>query len=218
MIHVMEEKVNKTKDSPGQLRKKQKEYTRNLIIEGLIRSMTKNPINWSVPDVASEAGVSIATVYRYFRTKEELVQGLRTYVGCRLGVFDMQPPRTSQEYISLCYEIYQRSVDNMDALRIYRASELYLEERGQFMPTRLQWISSIFAVPFPSFQGQEQEYLARIILLLSSSAMILAFKDYLDLSGEEAAKTAVWAILKLASAGSSADGDDEPASGCKTEL
>ena len=183
-------------------------HTGDLIIEGLIRSMTKDPINWSVPDVASEAGVSTATVYRYFRTKEKLVQGLRAYVARKLGVFDMQHPHTPQEYVSNSCTLYRRSGDNIDALRAFRASELHMEERSQFMPTRLQLIREIFASVLPAFREQEREHLVRIILLLSSSAMILAFKDYLDLSGEEAAETVAWAILKLANAGSSAGEDN----------
>lgn len=204
------EKISKPKDYQSQLRKKHKEYTRDLIIEGLIRSMTKNPVTWSVPDVASEAGVSITTVYRYFRTKEKLIQGLGTYVARKLGVFDMQPPHTPQEYVSMSCNLYRRFGDNIDALRMFGASELHLEERSQLMPTRLQLIRDVFASVLPTFQEQEREHLVRIILLLSSSAMVLAFKDYLDLSGEEAAETVAWAILKLAYAGGSGCEDDTP--------
>ena len=207
MINIMNEK--RTYQSP--LRKDQKKHTRDLIIEGLIRSMTKDPVNWSVPDVASEAGVSIATVYRYFRTKEQLVQGLGAYVGRKLGVFDLQPPHTPQEYVAAARNFYRRSAGNIDALRMFRASELHLEERSRFMPTRLQVIRDTFAAVLPTFPEQEREHLVHIILMLSSSAMVLAFKDYLDLSGEEAAETVAWAILKLAYAGGSAGEDSTPA-------
>lgn len=217
MIHIME-KISKPKDHQSQLRKKHKEYTRDLIIEGLIRAMINDPVTWSVPDVASEAGVSIATVYRYFRTKEKLIQGLGAYVGRKLGVFDLQPPHTIQEYISTTRSFYRGSGDHIDALRMFIASELHTEERGRFISTRLQLIRDMFSSVLPTFQEQEREYLVRIILLLSSSVMVLAFKDYLDLSGEEAAETVTWAILKLANAGGSAGEDDTPASGCETQL
>ncbi len=64
----------------------------------------------------------------------------------------------------------------------------------------------------------QREHLVRIMLLLCSSAMVIAFKDYLDLTGEEAAQTVAWAILKLAHAGGSTGGDDAPVSGCETQL
>jgi cation transport regulator ChaB len=83
------------------------------------------------------------------------------------------------------------------------ASELSKEVRDPYIPARLQGIRDAFASVFPNFQEQEREHLVRIVLLLSSSAMIRAFKHYLDLSGEEAAETVAWAILKLAYAGGS---------------
>jgi hypothetical protein len=53
-----------------------------------------------------------------------------------------------------------------------------------------------------SFNEQDRVRLVRMVLLLTSSAMIRACKEYLDLSGAEAADIVNWAILTLAYAGS----------------
>ena len=65
------------------------EQTRDLILEGLIKTMAKGIVTWSIPDVAREAGVSVPTVYRYFRTKKDLVQALGVYVLRKAGIASM---------------------------------------------------------------------------------------------------------------------------------
>ena len=152
MIHIMKER----KTYRSQLRQEHTERTRDLIMEGLIRTMANGAVTWSIPDVAREAGVSVPTVYRYFRTKQDLVQGLGDYV-----------------------------------------------VRKESIPLRLRMTEEALAPVLSLFDEQDRVRLVRMVLLLTSSAMIRAFKEYLDLSGTEAAETVGWAILTLAYAGSS---------------
>src|SRR5216684_937521 len=97
MIHIM----NKRKTSSNRLRQQHKEQTCNLIMEGLIRTMANGAVTWSIPEVAREAGVSVPTIYRYFRTKQELVEGLSAYVVRKAGLSAMQPPRSPQELVAM---------------------------------------------------------------------------------------------------------------------
>ncbi len=85
MIHIMKER----KPYQSQLRQGHREQTRDLILEGLIKTMAKGVVTWSIPDVAREAGVSVPTVYRYFRTKKDLVQALGVYVLRKAGIASM---------------------------------------------------------------------------------------------------------------------------------
>ncbi len=189
----------------SQLRQEHMEQTRDLIMEGLIRTMANGAVTWSIPDVAREAGVSVPTVYRYFRTKKELVQGLSLYVVRKAGMTPMQPPCSPQELIALMREMYVRSEGMSDALRMASVSELAQEVRKEGIPVRLKIIEEALAPVLPSFNEQDRLRLIRIVLLLTSSAMIRAFKDYLDLTGAEAADIVAWAILRLTNADSPGD-------------
>ena len=56
------------------LRTAQAAATRRRIVDGLLAVLTEDhPATLSVPAVARRAGVSVATVYRYFPTKEALL-------------------------------------------------------------------------------------------------------------------------------------------------
>jgi AcrR family transcriptional regulator len=62
------------------LRDEQAEATRIRIIEAVARVLTRGVAHLSLLTVAREAGVSVATVKRYFPTKSDLVRGLARHV------------------------------------------------------------------------------------------------------------------------------------------
>jgi AcrR family transcriptional regulator len=180
-------------------------------MEGLIRTMAKGAVTWSIPEVAREAGVSVPTVYRYFRTKQELVEGLSAYVVRKAGLATMQPPRTPPELVAMVREFYKRSEGMSEAMKMASLSELAQEVRKESIPVRLKMIESALSSVLPLFSEQERIYLVRMVLLLTSSALIRAFDQYLDLSGSEAADTVSWAILALTRADSAREEQDVPA-------
>lgn len=197
---------------PSRLRQEHMERTRDLIMEGLIRTMANGAVTWSIPDVARESGISVPTIYRYFRTKQELVEGLSAYVVRKAGLAAMQPPRSPQELIAMVREMYLRAESMSDAMKMASVSELAQEIRKESIPVRLKMIEMALAPVLPSFSEQERVYLIRIVLLLTSSALIRAFDQYLSLMGAEAADTISWAILALIRAGSSNEGTIRPPS------
>lgn len=199
MIHIMKE----GKSYQSQLRQEHREQTHDLILEGLIKTMAKGIVTWSIPDVAREAGVSVPTVYRYFRTKKDLVQALSAYVVHKAGVATMELPHSPEELVAMARELYIRAEGMSEDFRMASVSELAQEMRKEGIPARLKIIEGALAPVLPSFNEQDRQRLVRTVLLLTSSAMIRTFKDYLDLEGVEAADTVAWAILRLAYAGSS---------------
>lgn len=178
------------------------ERTRDLIMEGLIRTMANGAVTWSIPEVAREAGVSVPTIYRYFRTKQELVEGLSAYVVRKAGLAAMQPPHNPQELVAMVREMYLRAEGMSDAMKMASVSELAQEIRKESIPVRLNMIEMALTPVLSSFPEQERVYLVRMILLLTSSALIRAFDQYLNLAGTEAADTISWAIFALTRAGS----------------
>lgn len=188
------------------------EQTRDLIMEGLIRTMASGAVTWSIPEVARESGVSVPTIYRYFRTKQELVEGLSAYVVRKAGLAAMQPPRSPQDLIAMVREMYLRAEGMSAAMKMASVSELAQEIRKESIPVRLKMIEVALAPVLPSFPEQERLYLARMVLLLTSSALIRAFDHYLDLTGAEAADTVSWAISALTRVGSSNEGAASPSS------
>jgi AcrR family transcriptional regulator len=62
--------------APSSLRTQQKELARRLIVEATVRVILRTGIHqFSMQEVADVAGVSLRTLYRYYPSREELVDG-----------------------------------------------------------------------------------------------------------------------------------------------
>src|SRR5262245_5695898 len=78
--------------SPRTLRNQHAELTRDLIFQALTRLVLDEGIHdFSIQQVADVAGVSHRTVYRYFSSREELLEGLAEWL-------DSQMPKPLDSY------------------------------------------------------------------------------------------------------------------------
>ncbi len=208
MIHIMKEKP--TYHSP--LRQEQMKRTREQILEGLIRAMAHGLADLSIPEVAREAGVSIPTVYRYFRTKRELIEALGTYTLQKLGAAHRQLPRNPEELIAGVEELSRKYEELDETMRAAVQSGFAYEARREILPARLKMYEDALAPVSGALSAADRTRLRNVVLVLCSTAMIRAFKDYLDLSGEEIADNIAWAIRTLceqAASQAAASGDAE---------
>jgi len=196
MIHIMNEKST----SKPRLQQEHARQTRELILEGLVRTMARGIATLSIPAVAREAGVSIPTVYRYFRTKRELIEALGGYLLEKSGIKIAQLPRSPRELALSVREVFLRLEGLDETIRAASVSELGKELRKEGIPMRLKVIENALAPVAAQFNETDWRHLCNIVLVLTSSAMVRVFKDYLDLAGGEAADTVTWAILTLARA------------------
>jgi AcrR family transcriptional regulator len=178
------------------LREEQMKRTREQILEALARVMARSVTDLSIPAVAREAGVSVPTVYRYFRTKSELVGAMGSYAVQKLGFSQRQLPHSPEELAESVKELYVK-YEGLDEVMRAAASGLSYEMRKEVLQFRLKMFEDALAPVAAQFDEADRIRLRNVILVLCSTATIRAFKDYLDLAGEEAADNVIWAIRTL---------------------
>lgn len=193
MIHIMNEK----KEYRSSLRQEQMRRTREQILDALVRTIGQGVAGLSIPAVAREAGVSIPTIYRHFHNKQELVAALGGYLMQKMGMASMQPPRSLDDLLAFSRYGFVKAEDMDEAIKIVAVSELGSQMRKDAMPLRIKMLENALAAELAPLNEQDRVRLRNMILVLTSSAMIRAFKEYLDLSGETAANTVEWAIRLL---------------------
>ena len=192
------------------LRQEQTKRTREQILEGLIQAMARGGLaDLSIPAVAREARVSVPTIYRYFHTKRELIESLGSYMIQKAGMNrTLVPPQSPEELITLVRGIFLIYEGADEILRAAAMSELSYEMRQHALPSRLALIEEALRPVADHFNETERMYLRNGIFLLTTTATVRAFKDYLHLSVEESAETVAWMIRTL-SRGSSPQRDVE---------
>jgi len=185
-----------TRAYDSELRAEQAETTRRKILDALVRTMARGVAGLSVPAVAREAGVSVPTVYRHFKSKAALVAALSPYLVGRAGLMD-SALMESADLPTIVREMYRRNADMDTEVRAALASELGQETRRRMMPQRFALTRKTIAERLPGVTGDELDRLTRLFLILTSSATMRAFKDYLGFDRLKAANDVAWLVEVL---------------------
>jgi AcrR family transcriptional regulator len=191
--------MSRTYASP--LRRAQRDATRVRIVEAVARVLARGLTELSVPAVAEEADVSVATVYRHFQTKQELVAGLRQHYKDQL---DAQPSDWSDGRFASIEEVLEELTKA--AARLARieptlwaavASGEVDEFRREHRAERLEPIETALRRERPDIVPADLQKLRDLIAVLCSSPGVRAFEILTGASPEEAGETIAWAIRRL---------------------
>jgi len=176
------------------LRQAQAAATHDRILEGLVRTMAEGVSELSIPAVAREADVSVATVYRHFPTKEALLQELPDYFARQSGM-DRQwvVPATWAEYEGMVHRLYGAYGRFDDIARAAIVSQVAREAKRAQLEARIEFARASLASVAPELGAAALERVARLSLVLVTSSTFQWYSS-LGLSPDEAAEHALWAI------------------------
>lgn len=178
------------------LREQQKEATRQRIVRAVADLVAEaHPASISVPAVAARAGVGVATVYRYFPTKEALLDASAMVLGgdSKLTSLD-QMPTTFAEAASVLPDQFAAIARQISLAQNQLASPLGRELR------RVRWQAKQAAMT-TALRGSgidpaspEGERLAAVADVLTSSTAVLELHDKAGIPIDEAAAHVLWAL------------------------
>jgi AcrR family transcriptional regulator len=195
MKHITNVKRGRRPSRPydSELRAEQADATRRRILDALVRTIGRGVAALSIPAVAREAGVSVPTVYRHFKSKAALVAALSPHLVGRTGLMDPDLIEHA-DLPTIVREMYRRNA-GMDAeVRAALASELGQETRRRMMPQRVALARKTLGERLPGVTGDELDRVTRVFLILTSSATMRAFKDYLGMDASHAANDVAFVV------------------------
>ncbi len=103
----------------------------------------------------------------------------------------------SGDLSTIVHEMYRRNAGMEAEVRAALASELGQETRRRMMPQRVALARKTIAARVPGLTGDDLDRLTRVFLILTSSATIRAFKDYLGRDASQAADDVGWVVEVL---------------------
>lgn len=190
----------------SELREEQTEETRARILDATMRVMSTGLAGLSVPAVAKEAGVSVPTVYRHFRTKRDLLAAVYPHVARRLGLDTIPDPRSLDDLHPLIRAIVER-LDGLDDLsRAAMASPGASEVRHATMPARYERISRLADSIEPKLRKADRDRITRLLVVLTASGSLRMWRDHLGLSPDEVAEEVDWIVRAAITAASERKG------------
>jgi AcrR family transcriptional regulator len=171
------------------LRERQRVATRDQIIQAVHEVLIdEHPATLSMPQVAERAGMSLRTLYRYFPTKEALIDAASSsfetpasVVGGRIDV------ATLPEYLRASWRGFTESIAAVRSQHLTPAGRALRERRT---PRNRKLVAAAMEE-----EGIEPDpRLVDLVLALTSSSMYLELCDRLGHPDEEAADLAAWTV------------------------
>lgn len=153
--------------------------------------------NASIPAIAREAGVSIPTVYRHFRTKDELFREMYPYTVRRARVGELLEPTSLEDLGASTRSLFDRLEAFDDVARAAMASPAAAAVREATMDTRTAIARRMAETLAPQLSADDRARLSRLLVILSMSATLRMWRDHMDRSVDEAVADVEWIVRSV---------------------
>lgn len=186
-------------ERPKLLREQHRDHTRSLIMDALAKVITERGVHsFSVQDVADTAGVSHRTVYRYFPTRESLLDALAEWLE-EIQVEYALPgtPLSADELPEQARRSFAFFDANASVVRALAIVSSTTKVRFRAKEERSAAFRRVVQELAPSLPATELDSAAAAIRCLASSQSWLYLRDQLGLSGERAGESVAWALRTL---------------------
>jgi AcrR family transcriptional regulator len=182
------------------LREEQRELTRRMVLGAVLDLVAEGTLDEvSVPAVARRSGVSVATIYRYFPSKDDLLAAAAAEPS-RLALASTDRPIAQpgdDEFAVFLRAMWHEFAGNLPLLRHQISSEAGREMRRARLEDgrdRLAVYVEGFGVDPSSVEG---ERLISLIMLVSGSIALVELHDRQGIEVDDAIDTSLWAAQAL---------------------
>jgi AcrR family transcriptional regulator len=182
------------------LREEHRELTRQKALSAVLELVAEGSLDeLSVPAVSRRSGVSVATIYRYFRNRDQLLAAAAAEPSRRTLASPGQPARGEADdafthYVRVMWHEFS---DNLPLLRHQISSEAGREMRRARVDEgrrRLARYIEGFGVDPASETGQR---LISTIMVMTGSVALIELLDRQGLGVDEAIENSLWAVRTL---------------------
>lgn len=180
----------------GTLRERHVEQTREMIFDALLEEVASRGITeFNIPQLARDAGVSVRTIYRYFPTKDALLEAFGDWLDDQIGLQewpeDAEALARGAEVLFLAFDEREPIVRSQWVTPQGRA--IRARNRVRRLASRRQVLREVTA----NLDEREAEDAVAIVSYLLSSRAWMALKDDFNMDGERSGTAVSWAIGAL---------------------
>ena len=171
----------------SELRAQQAATTRERILDATVRVLAGGLADVTVPAVAREAGVSVPTVYRHFKTKRDLLAALQPHLQRHAGIDASALPTSIDELRGSLVSVLSGMDGLDDVMRAAQASPGAEEVRRVHAPNRFKLARKVIDGVGPELSEADADRIARILVIMTASPALRMWRGDFGASVEEIA-------------------------------
>jgi AcrR family transcriptional regulator len=177
------------------LRERQSEQTRRLILEALVEQLADAGLDdFSIPRLADRAGVSLRTVYRYFPTRDALLDACEDFIE---GIVDFPPPTNPDELADAAEWLFPLFDKHEVLILAQHETPPGRAVRARGRSRRAEGYRDALQDATSHLTKTEARAALAIVGRLLSSATWKEFRAEHGMSGRESGKAVSWALRTL---------------------
>ena len=180
------------------LRDRRAEVNRNAIRDAVVDFLaTEHPATLNMAAIAERAGMSVRTLYRYFPTKQALIDDVATIQSDRAA--EMVPDGRDRAYTApdFLVALWRDFAADLLGVRAQHSSPLGDEIRLHRLHDARREIGGRIDRAMPSTPAEDRAELTDVLILLTSSSAFLELHSRLGYEPDRAAALAWWAVSAL---------------------
>ncbi|MGI8609990.1 MAG: TetR/AcrR family transcriptional regulator [Candidatus Dormibacteria bacterium] len=177
------------------LRSRQAEVARSAVLEALVRHLEAGDADSvAMEDLAQEAGLSRRTIYRYFATRDDLLNAAGEVITQRMGF----PVEVGEAGIADSFRVASSAMARHPRLaRALLRTTTGRGVRSRYRAARVAAIRHSIEVATTGMPASDVARTAGVVAYLASSHAWVTVQDESGLSAREAQDAVAWAIETL---------------------
>lgn len=188
-----------TTSPPPKKKSAHRQKQERIILEALAEVVRREGVHtFSVQQVADEAGLSHRTLYRYYPTREDLLEGLITYYEEDIRFYDEEKgPKTLEDLVSHIATIFERFERYPNESSVGAIGALVMNRQFNVRARRDEQILQFAEEELGSQSTVSARETGAIVRYLASSLSWIVLRQQLGLSDEETVNAVQWALKTL---------------------
>lgn len=180
------------------LRAEQRELTRRTILTAVLDLLAEGTLgDLSVPAVSRRSGVSVATIYRYFPTRDELLTAAAAEPSRRALEAQPGPREGDDDLAAFQRAMWHEFAGNLPLLRHQVASPAGREMRQARLARSRRQLAAHLADSGIDADSAAGQRLVSMLLLVSGSLALVELHDRQGLDVDTAIEHSLWAARAL---------------------
>jgi AcrR family transcriptional regulator len=178
------------------LREQQAEAARQRILRAVVTLLEEAGVeDLTMPQVAAESGISLRTVYRYYPTREQLLEAAGRWIGAEL--LGQGYPQSLDDIADTFEDGCRQFARHPGLVRALAVSQLGCEVRAPRRAERLDAIRDALRAEVGDLSAEELRQAGAVLAYLHNMLAFTTLREEHGLGADEIAAALGWAIRTL---------------------